>query len=291
VTLSSTTPKPTRVILNFSHKCALKCEWCYVPFGSVPAKLEIVEAIVDWVAKLGFSSITFGGGDPFQHSFIETTLRRAKMSGLFVHVDTHAKSLRQSKQTFTLLVQAVDLLGLPLDGPNAEVHDRMRSTPGHFDLLRRHLDWLKPYRERVKINTVLSAKNSETVPALAELVGFIAPSRWSLYQYWPLGPAERVSSTHCLRDGEFEAKTRRAAELLAGSDTVVEINNQESRRATYPIVQHDGSIFVHAPAPLNNFRYIGSIFEEDAQYAILESCAAERATAATRYVTAHGRDF
>jgi MoaA/NifB/PqqE/SkfB family radical SAM enzyme len=287
---SSTPLKPTRVILNFSHRCALQCEWCYVPFEGAVVKPEIVLHVVDRVAQLGFKSLTFGGGDPFQYSFLDGLLRRAKVSGLCVQVDTHAKSLRQTSKTLTLLWETVDLLGLPLDGPTADVHDRMRSSPGHFDIVRRRLEWLRPYRDRLKINTLISAKNVETLPTLASLISFISPTRWSMYQYWPLGPGDRVNPLHHLSNSEFEEKACHAAAIVAGGNTIVEINSKESRRGTYPLVHHDGALFVHAPAPVNSFRYIGSIFEETALTRIIESCGAEREVAITRYANAQRSD-
>lgn len=275
--------KPSRIILNFSHKCLLNCDWCYVPFGGSDAQSDVVASVVDRVAQLGFTSITFGGGDPFQYTFIEFILRRAKMSGLYVHVDTHGKALRQSEKNLTLLIETVDLLGLPLDGSTSEMHDRMRSTSGHFEIIRCCLNWLKPYRERLKINTLVSARNIEDLPMLANLVASVAPIRWSIYQYWPLGPGESVSTVHYVCNREFEEKARYAAEIMAGSNTVVEINNKESRRRTYPIIHHDGSIFVHSPAPQNSFRYIGSIFDEGVLSLIIKLCIGEREVAISRY--------
>jgi MoaA/NifB/PqqE/SkfB family radical SAM enzyme len=285
-----TARRPSRVILNFSHKCALNCEWCYVPFGGLEAQFDVVSNVVDRVVQLGFTSITFGGGDPFQYSFIEFILRRAKMSGLYVHVDTHGKALRQSEKNLALLIEAVDLLGLPLDGSTSDMHNQMRSTAGHFEIISCRLDWLKLYRERLKINTLVSARNVEDLPILANLVVSVAPIRWSIYQYWSLGPGESVSPIHCVSDQKFEENARHAAKIMTGSNTIVEINNRESRRGTYPIVHHDGSIFVHSPAPHNSFQCIGSIFDEGALPLITKLCGGEREAAVSRYDNVRKRD-
>jgi MoaA/NifB/PqqE/SkfB family radical SAM enzyme len=276
-------PGPDRVVLNFSHRCALACEWCYVPFVSPPARAEVVLQIVERVQTLGFRSVTFGGGDPFQYAFIETVLRRAKDLNLFVHVDTHAKGLRPSQEMANLVSSCVDLLGLPLDGPTAEVHDDMRSAFGHFSLLRRRLEWLKSTAVHLKINTVVSARNATTLPELAQLVASIRPRRWSLYQYWPLGPGGAVNSKHHLDDALFRELSSQAAAIVAGSTTVVEINSRESRRATYPIIHHDGTTFVHSRAPQEALQLVGSIFDDQVRDVIEELCGPERPIAASRY--------
>lgn len=274
---------PTRAVLNFNHKCALNCEWCYVPFDGPRAKLNTVLAIVDLIAKLGFSTITFGGGDPFQYGFIKKVIGQAKTLGIFVHVDTHANSLCRSEKNLNFLLDAVDLLGLPLDGSKANVHDRMRSAPGHFDTILRVIGWLISYRSRLKINTVISAHNVEELPELAKLVKSIAPTRWSIYQYWPLGPAENVHFKHSLSDHIFAQMASCASELLSSTGTFVEINDRKSRRLTYPIIYHDGSTFLHDTAITNKFRYIGNIFDVSVQTTILSLCGSERKEAASRY--------
>lgn len=285
------TPAPTqtgpdRVVLNFSHRCALSCEWCYVPFVSAPARVDVVLKIVERVQALGFRAVTFGGGDPFQYPFIEAVLRHAKALNLFVHVDTHAKGLRPADATADLLSSCVDLLGLPLDGPTPEVHDEMRSASGHFILIRRRLNWVKSTAVRLKINTVVSASNATTLPELAQLIASIGPQRWSIYQYWPLGPGSAVHLKHHLDDALFEKLSSQAAAVLGSSATFVEINNRDSRRATYPIIHHDGATFIHSRASQDGFQLVGSIFDDRVRNLIEELCGPERAVAASRYARA-----
>jgi len=272
-----------RVVLNFAARCALRCEWCYVPFNRSQATAETVAAIVDRVAALGFSAITFGGGDPFQYPFIERVLRQAKMAGLFVHVDTHGRGLRISKHSLRLVEEAIDLLGLPLDGPTPSVHNTMRSSAGHFELVRERLDWLRPFSARLKINTLLSACNVGAVRGIATLVTSIAPSRWSIYQYWPLGPARRVVDTHRLDDVAFDEAANGAAQLASSAGVLVEVTGQEDRRNTYPIVQHDGLVLAHSASPRSEVVAVGSIFDAGIVERIRNVCSAERATAFRRY--------
>lgn len=275
--------RPTRAILNFAHRCALNCEWCYVPFGQVPARKEIVESVVFRIAELGFTSITFGGGDPFQYSFISEVLRTAKSCGLFVHVDTHARGLRESATNLELIQNTIDLLGLPIDGSTPEVHDAMRNSQGHFDLVAKRLAWLRSARVQVKVNTIVSAINVSDMNRLANLIKFHAPKRWSVYQYWPLGPGASAKGTHWLSEADFLYAVEPLRDALAGHLTILEINERESRRDTYPIIHHDGTVFVHSRRPEDTFVNLGSIFEPETIVKIGRQCMEERPSAATRY--------
>lgn len=278
---------PTRAVLNFTHRCALNCDWCYVPFESPPARREVVLNVIDRIAALGFSHITLGGGDPFQYAFISDVARKAHGRGLFVHIDTHGKSLLPTQANTKLLAQFVNLVGLPLDGSSADRHDTMRRSRGHFELIRKRIEWLKVHDHRIKINTLVSAQNIGSLIALADLVAEISPSRWSLYQFWPLGPANRVSTNHAVDDVAFLTLAHEAAERSASKTGMdVEVVARQSRRSTYPIVDHDGFVFVHSGTSAEFLTPICSVFDANARETIDMVCGPERAQAATRYLSA-----
>ncbi|MFG0669446.1 radical SAM protein [Pseudomonas sp. xss_1] len=276
--------RPSRVVLNFTHRCSLNCEWCYVPFGSPKAKRDTVLAVVSRVVELGFTSITLGGGDPFQYSFVGDVVRLADQLGLNVHLDTHARSLRHTRANAELITECVDLIGLPLDGASAAIHDRMRGYIGHFDIVVQRLGWLKGLGTRVKINTMISSQNVSELPELARLVRTLAPWGWSIYQFWPLGPAQAVAVRHEASAEEFAVRAEEASIIASSAGTtVVEVSKQLRRRSTYPLIYHDGSINVHSGNEVNSLVCIGSIFDADARQKIDDRCGAERIEAKPRY--------
>jgi MoaA/NifB/PqqE/SkfB family radical SAM enzyme len=278
--------RPFRAILNFTHKCAMSCEWCYVPFGSPSANGDVVNRVISRIADLGFTNLTIGGGDPFQYSFISKTLRHARSVNLFVHIDTHGKSLHQSVANLELIEETVDLLGLPLDGSKSQLHDQMRNTLNHFDLVCRRIEWLRPLLSLIKINTVVSAVNAQDMLELGELIKTIAPTRWSLYQYWPLGPAAGVESKYSISNVEFAKVTSILHKAMRDGKPSIEVNHRESRRGTYPIIDHDGNVFVHRKFPLDEFAFLGSIFDSNILQSICSACDSERPEAVTRYLGA-----
>ncbi len=261
----------------------MKCEWCYVPFEAPTVREAVVASVVKRVAELHFTCLTIGGGDPFQYPFIGNTLQLARSLSLFVHVDTHGLNLRESRETLSLLQGTVDLLGLPIDGSAAAIHDGMRQSPGHFNRVIQLLRWLADVRSRIKLNTLVSAANLSDLPLLSELIAILQPSRWSIYQYWPLGPARRVQVKHTVSDLAFAEATKRIRATFPHGNAAIEVNPRESRRDTYPIVQHDGEVFVHAQQPENTFLHLGTIFQDETIDRVLSHCVPDRASAAARY--------
>jgi MoaA/NifB/PqqE/SkfB family radical SAM enzyme len=261
----------------------MNCEWCYVPFiAPSPKRVDILK-VVERIAALGFSNITFGGGDPFQYKFMPELLRLSKTLGLFVHVDTHAITLEESDANFTLLSEFVDLIGLPLDGSSAAVHNRMRSADAHYELIQSRIRWLSNISQKIKINTIASKVNYRDLIHIGEFIESFRPIRWSIYQYWPIGPRLDAANVHEIPEPVFLAECQRISSLLSLNGTKIEINARDCRRDTYPIIHHDGSVFVHSPAPENQFIYLGSIFSEDTMSKILISCNPERSIATSRY--------
>lgn len=279
---------PKRVIINFTRKCALNCEWCYVPFGSQVVSKELLSSVVQRVSDLGFNSITFGGGDPFQFKYFDSVIKQAKNLGLFVHVDTHAITLLENQENASLLESYVDLLGLPLDGSTSEIHDRMRGTTGHHELMMSRFTWLSQREVSIKINTMISSANETDLKNLGELINSLQPDRWSIYQYWPVGPAMKVASEHTLDLDKFQ-KVTGAIDFEAFTNTTIEVSSAESRRSTYPILNHLGEVYFHYEYPTDDFKYVGLIFDHDISEKISSLCYQEREQATSRYIATNKR--
>lgn len=275
--------RPTRIVLNFSHRCNMACKWCYVPFGDSPPKVETCRRIVARSAEIGISAITFGGGDPFMYSFLGEIILSAKRLGLFVHVDTNGIAMRPSTKNADLLNTLIDLLGLPLDGPDAQTHGSIRSSPQHFQILLDRLSWILPFRHKLKLNTIVTAENVSLLPEMARLIASIRPNRWSLYQYWPLSDGASVRTDYEVENSVFLESTENLAGLPALADVKVEVNPLLSRRLSYPFINHEGSLYIHSMESLEEYECIGSIFIDRVVDEMFRRCGAERSNATSRY--------
>jgi len=259
----------------------MSCEWCYVPFAGDRPDPAFCKHIIERSAEVGFEVFTFGGGDPMLYEFLPELITSAKQFGLFVHVDTNAIGLQCTQATVSLLTEGIDLLGLPLDGPRAEIHDRMRSTQSHFEMVVERLTWLRPFMSKVKINTFVSKCNASAIPEMVPLIARLRPSRWSLYQYWPLSHGKRVMTRHVISDEHFLTTMGKLPALI---DRVrVEVNPLPVRRLTYPLVSHDGMIYIHDETDESSYRTLGSIFDDTVITELFAKCGREREEAKSRY--------
>jgi MoaA/NifB/PqqE/SkfB family radical SAM enzyme len=205
----------------------------------------------------------------------------AKEMGLFVHVDTNGIALRQTNDTETLLAEDIDLLGLPLDGPGAEIHNRMRSTQAHFELVLDRLIWIAPYMHKVKINTFVSSRNANAVVDMMPLITSHSPSRWSIYQYWPLSLGKVAANQHSMSSEWFLKVVAALPAMIDG--TRVEVNPLPLRRLTYPFVSHEGIVYLHHQTDQSEYEFLGSIFDDSVISALFSKSGGERVNAVSRY--------
>src|SRR5437660_4987884 len=135
-----------RVCFHFLDTCNMDCPYCYCPFQHKPVRLDVCLSIVDRCASLGIRVITFGGGDPFAFPDFKYLAEHAVESQMKVHVDTNGICLRE--RDYPWLEKNVHLLALPLDGPDRQVHGKMRGSDQHFDTVLKHLRGLAPINIR-----------------------------------------------------------------------------------------------------------------------------------------------
>lgn len=205
----------------------------------------------------------------------------ARSSGLFVHVDTNAIGLRMDNATSNIIRQSVNLLGFPIDGASAAVHDAVRNTTGHFDVVVAKARWVRQFGAAIKVNTIVTSRNMEEVEKMFDLIRDLAPTRWSLYQYWPLSHGARAREQYQLTDIAFARMISALPNVLGR--TIIESNPRLSRRLTYPIVSHTGEVYVHSRIEISDFEFLGSIFLKGTMERALEICAGDRFVAMSRY--------
>ena len=248
-----------RASLNFTSKCNMGCQYCYIPFSRDTVDAVVVERVLSRLFDIGVCSITIGGGDPLQYPFLIDALPAVRSSFNFIQLDSNL--IRLDSHAADTIVRNVDLVGVPLDGPNAQSHGQMRSSPDHFGQVMEAIKLLD-HRVSVKINSVLSVRNYQTFLELSDIVAEIEPLIWAIYQFWPIGDrARRFALRFILED----AKYREIVELIRNRHPRQTIESGESaeRAGSYFFVNHNGLVYATDPHDQDKYVWLGSVFDAD----------------------------
>lgn len=252
---------PSRINFNFLAKCNMTCPYCYLPFDGTETNLGLWKKIIDRVIKWESQSITFGGGDPFIYPEFQELLlytRQNHKSVKLIQVDTNGIRLRN--EHYQLLRENSDLVGLPLDGSNSQIHQLMRQHSNHFKIVIHLLDELTKNGIAIKVNTVVSKINIDDLERISELLRNFPIKSWSLYEFWALGPSGvEHADKYTLPHDIFMEKASYIQKIHYSSH--VDIDTVDKRHHVYFFVSQTGRAYTIDHK--NPYMYIelGSIFD------------------------------
>ncbi len=243
-----------RLILTYNQSCNLSCDFCYVSFHHEKVIDRTID-IVNRLKELGFTIITFGGGDAFSKRMFREGCIIANKNGIKTHVDTNCISIKENDYEF--ITKYVDLLGISIDGLG-ECHDKMRNKKDLFTKVNATLIKLQELNYSVKVNTMVSKCNIHTLCEIAEyLQKFNNINIWSLYQFFPLDAAKKSEVKHMISDEDFDTAT----EKIEFQNVSVEKFKYSNRVNGYIFTDETGRIYTNS---INGeYKNIGSIFDNE----------------------------
>lgn len=172
------------VTFEITSRCNMNCRFCFSNWrdGEKEMSTDKVKRIISKLKHLGLEAINFTGGDPLLRSDLEEILRYCKELSLTTIISTNGILIQNYKEILNYL----DFINLPLDSINKEIHNEMRPCfmENHHGYILDLINEInKKYSNiKIKINTMVSKKNIETILLLGEkLKNKIAT--WKLSQF------------------------------------------------------------------------------------------------------------
>lgn len=146
--------------------------------------------------------VTFCGGEPLLVRPLPELARLLRERGKRLVLNTNGELLRRRFGPAADL--PFDVVGISLDGPDAEVHRAMRGAAADFAASLGAAEAVAASGTvQLKIGTVVSAVNADRLERLAALVRTLRPVAWRLYQYSPWGPQNRGVPRHGIAPDAF----------------------------------------------------------------------------------------
>jgi radical SAM protein with 4Fe4S-binding SPASM domain len=126
-TATTSTTKPSRVYLDVTNACQLRCRHCCTDSGApFEDELELGEIleVIDQVHGMGIANLVLSGGEPLLRADLGAIIERARGLGLEVTLLTNGL-LIDERWAGRLIEQGVRVK-ISLDGATARTHDFLR---------------------------------------------------------------------------------------------------------------------------------------------------------------------
>lgn len=245
-----------RLILTYNQSCNLNCKFCYIDFHHKRIEDKTI-SIVEQAVKLGIDIITFGGGDSFSKRDFREACKIAHQNHMTTHVDTNTLSIREPD--FKFIEENIDLLGVSIDAIGSQ-YNQFRDSHHLFQKLNHTLQQLEKYNIELKVNTILTAQNINSMPDILKYITTLKNiKRWSIYQFFPLSSAKKFEDIYKISDDDFE-QTLKFLNTLK-TDLIIEKNRYANRVNGYIFCDEEGNLYTNNI----NGKYLplGSIFNEE----------------------------
>jgi MoaA/NifB/PqqE/SkfB family radical SAM enzyme len=219
--------RPLVAELFLTDNCNLKCVscacWRKVTRGELTG--EEWRDVIDQLADYGILKANFTGGEPLLRSDAPQLMAHAYQRGIRnLHVNTNAVLLDDRRRE-AVLEAGVRSFNISVDGPRAEVHERIRGVPGSFAKTIGNLERVVEQRDRldlrVRMNFTVMRSNVDDLPEMMRLA-----QRLRVQLYLNLA----TDSTFLFRDGQVSIETRVDGDHIASAMAVVEDLLRDSRR-------------------------------------------------------------
>ena len=176
---------PVTIELIPTDRCNLNCLSCWRRGWTKEQLLERYKnemsderllKLIDEAADMGVKEIAFvGGGEPLMRPVTVELMKKIKKRGMIGDLVTNG-TLFTPKIIELLVKIGWDRIKFSVDGPDAQVHDYLRQTPGAFKRTTQNIKMFakvkkkfKTNKPRIVIQSVLSAGNYRRLPDLVKL--------------------------------------------------------------------------------------------------------------------------
>lgn len=240
-------------------ECNLSCQFCYRTQG-VPLETPDAERLLAAVAIAGAETIVFAGGDPSLRRDLGHLLRRARALGLKTDVQTNAQ---HAPAHFREALTEADSVGVSIDGPTAEVHDRFRSKRGNFARVLELLDCLEGSAVPVTVRTVVARPNFQQIAEIGELLlPYANVAFWYLLEFSAVGTGYHNRQMYELERASFAEVVARVTARYEGK-LEVHARRSEVKTGAYVMITPDGAVYGTADQTVDGlYPRAGSVLQD-----------------------------
>ena len=191
--------RPILVFWETTRACGLACRHCRASAIAEPLPGELTtgeaERFLDRVAAFGTPRpvLVATGGDVLMRGDLDRLAARTRRLGIPLALAPSVTPLLDDARVASLHELGVRVASISLDGAGADVHDRVRGVPGHFEATLAAIRRLRRAHIAVQVNTVVMRDTLDDLPAVARLVRETDAAVWELFFLVQVGRGEELA--------------------------------------------------------------------------------------------------
>jgi SynChlorMet cassette radical SAM/SPASM protein ScmF len=178
--------------------CNLRCFHCwiapeYVNKDEIPEEIPfaILKNITDQALPLGLKGIKITGGEPFLSRNMPDLIKYAFSKHLTTDIETNGTLIDDEKASF-LRENGVGQVAVSLDGPNEEVHEKVRGKEGCFRKTIAGIRLLKKHNLNVQVIMCLYKGNIDYVEETINLAEHYAVNSFKINPISSIGRGQSL---------------------------------------------------------------------------------------------------
>ncbi len=189
---------PRVVAWEVTRACPLACIHCRAEAQHTadPRQLTTAEgrALLDDIAGMGGRTIVIlTGGEPLTRPDVFELAEHGTTLGLYMTASPDDGRLLTSETVARLRGAGIQRISFSLHYPDPAENDYFARTPGAFAAAQQGLANLRAVGLPYQINTTVTRRNADRLPAMYELVKSLEPVAWDLFFLVPTGRARALA--------------------------------------------------------------------------------------------------
>jgi len=192
-----TSPDPHPIIMwELTRACDLHCGHCVFGADERRASNEMTTyesyKAIDQIAALQPRELVITGGDPLERADVEQIVDYARRCGLDPALVVSPTTRLTPDAVAGLARHGLTRMIFSIDGSTPAIHQLGHGVIGTFAATLLAIRWAESAGLAVEVNTLVSRRNADDLPAIVELIRPFRPKRWNVHFLVPIGGSTHV---------------------------------------------------------------------------------------------------
>jgi MoaA/NifB/PqqE/SkfB family radical SAM enzyme len=158
---------PVVVDWQITSRCTRNCGFCFGPKSEPDLSHRDVRKVVNNLKNLGTRAIELTGGEPLMRPDIDEIIQYIRKLEIGLCLFTNCDLYFQHRES---IIENVNVIGIPIEGPNEDIHDGLRGKESFVAVMNALKDAHSNSEAKFQICTIVSAQNYLSLESIEHIL-------------------------------------------------------------------------------------------------------------------------